>query len=74
MYGGKIPSAEQVGDILLAIKNELYAVETAVDLVDFSDNLTVKSIISNILYLGIPSCTQKIAEKFSESRKDKKDE
>lgn len=66
MYGGKIPSAEQVGDILLAIKNELYAVEAAVDLVDFSDNLTVKSIISNILYLGIPSRTQKIAEKFSE--------
>jgi len=64
MYGGEIPSAEQLESIEYALKNELFEVEAAVDLIE-SDAEIFKNIIQNIIYLGMPSKIIEILKKYT---------
>ena len=54
IYDGNIPTKEQSNDIQLALKNELIELEKAFDLIDFGTDHTVKNILSNIIYIGMP--------------------
>ena len=65
LYGGELPSREQIESIEIALKNELYEAESAVDLIEF-DNAILKNIIQNIIYLGMPAKIKEIAAKYSE--------
>ena len=73
IYNGSIPSREQLSDIALALKNELIGLENALDLIDFGADDTVKNIIFNIIYLGMPKKIEEIISKYhnDNSRKDK---
>ena len=66
IYGGELPTAEQIGDVSAALKNELMRAERALELVDFDGYDTVKNILFNILYLGMPQRIEVIAEKFED--------
>ena len=63
---------EQANGIQNALKNELIALEAALDLVDFGDDHTVKNLIYNIIYLGMPKRIEQITAKFKKdnNRKD----
>ena len=65
LYGGELPSKEQIESIEIALKNELYEAEAAVDLIEF-DNAILKNIIQNIIYLGMPAKIKEICAKYSE--------
>lgn len=65
LYGGELPSRKQIESIEIALKNELYEAESAVDLIEF-DNIILKNIIQNIIYLGMPAKIKEIAAKYSE--------
>ena len=64
LYRGEIPSEAELENISLALKNELFGLEAALDLVDFGENETAKNILYNIIYLGIPAKAKAIAEKY----------
>ena len=64
LYGGEIPCEQQIESIQIALKNELYEAEAAVDLIDFKDP-TLKNIIQNIIYLGMPAKIKEISEKYT---------
>ena len=53
IYDGKLPSPEQRTDVASALKNELFSAERALELIDFEGYDTVKSILFNIIYLGM---------------------
>jgi len=75
LYEGKRPTEAQAEDIVLAIKNGLFEAEAAADLIDLDGKETLRNIIFNILYLGMPSRIEKIAERYRDGcRKDKEDE
>lgn len=59
LYNGSLPDKEQLTSIYYAIKNRLYNAEAAFDLFDAEDG-TIKSIIQNVIYLGIPEKTESI--------------
>ena len=59
LYGGNLPSKEQLTSIYYAIKNRLYSAEAAFDLFDTEDG-AIKSIIQNVIYLGIPEQTESV--------------
>ena len=59
LYGGQMPNEEQLASIYYAIKNRLYNAEAAFDLFDTDDG-AIKSIIQNVIYLGIPERTEGI--------------
>ncbi len=63
IYGGEIPTSEQLLDVSAALKNELMRAEMALELVDFEEFDTVKSILFNILYLGMPKKIETIVLK-----------
>ena len=63
MYGA-IPSPEELKGIELALKNELYGLEAALDLIDYGSNLTAKELINNVIYLGMPKKIESITEKY----------
>ena len=50
--------------IELALKNELYGLEAALDLIDYGKNLTAKELINNVIYLGMPKKIESITEKY----------
>ena len=62
IYDGNIPSREQTSDVELALKNELIELEKALDLIDFGTDKTVKNILSNIIYLGMPKKIENIVK------------
>ena len=64
IYDRNIPSPEQTSDIELALKNELIGLEGALDLVDFGMDNTVKNILYNIIYLGMPKRIEGIVKKL----------
>ena len=66
IYGGVLPTRKQVGDIALALKNELMRAEAALELVDFCEFETVKNILFNILYLGMPKRIEAITQKYED--------
>ena len=59
LYGGRLPQAEELNLISDALKAELCGAEATLDLVD-TDKESVKNIIENILYLGMPDTVEKI--------------
>jgi hypothetical protein len=63
MYGA-IPGTEELKDIELALKNELYGLEAALDLIDYGSNVTAKELINNVIYLGMPKKIESITEKY----------
>ncbi len=60
LFGGKMPSTEELASIGDALKNELFAAEAAVDLIEFN-HTDIKNIVLNILYLGMPKRIDQIA-------------
>lgn len=72
LYGGRLPTAEELSSVALAIKNHLYGAEAAVDLMDLEEEV-LKNIIQNIIYLGITERTDGIIKAYNEG-KDKKEE
>ena len=63
LYEGGVLSPEQLEDVKSALKNELLGLEASLDLVDFGGDPTVKNIIYNIIYLGMPKKIEQILEK-----------
>ncbi len=61
LYGGRLPTKEELDSISAAIRNHLFSAEAAFDLFGTEDE-AIKNIIYNILYLGIPNKTDKIIE------------
>ena len=64
LYEGGVLSPEQLEDVKSALKNELLGLEASLDLVDFGGDPTVKNIIYNIIYLGMPKKIEQILEKY----------
>lgn len=62
LYGGRQPAGEELMLISDALKAELLGAEEAVDLID-TDNVSVKNIVENILFLGMPDTADKILGK-----------
>lgn len=68
IYGGCLPSDEQIGDVAAALKNELMRAERALELADFDGYETVKNILFNILYLGMPEKIHAITQKYQDTQ------
>lgn len=64
LYGGRVPTAEELESISYGVKNHLYGAEAAVDLMDGADD-TVKNIIQNIIYLGVTERTDGIIKAYT---------
>ena len=80
LYGGRTPTAEELGRISDALKLELCGAEAAMDILD-TDKQPIKNIVENIFYLGMPETVKKIidtaceggrADKNGNTRKNKK--
>ncbi len=71
LYGGRLPTEEELLLISDALKAELVGVEAAMDLVQ-TDNIAVRSIIENTLYLGLPDTVEKIICGKSDAGKRKR--
>jgi len=65
LYDGKLPTPEDLASISGAIKNHLYGAEAAFDLFPDMDP-TLKNIIQNILYQGIPDKTDYIIKSHNQ--------
>ena len=75
LYGGRIPSADELEMITVALRNRLLSTEAAFDLMD-CESESVRNIIANILFLGIPSKTEDIIKAYSKKdirKEDKND-
>ena len=72
LYGTSSLTEDQAEGIRMALKNELIELESALNLVDFGSDPTVKNLIFNIIYLGMPKRIEEITEKFKKdnNRKD----
>ena len=72
LYGTSSLTEEQINSIQSALKNELIELEAALDLIDFGSDPTVKNLIYNIIYLGMPNRIEEISRKFNKdnNRKD----
>ena len=62
LYGKESPDESELDGIKIAMKNELLSSEGALDLMDI-ENADVKSILENILFLGLPARVEEITEK-----------
>ena len=69
LYGKAAPDKNDLEGIKIALKNELVSAEAAMDLMEF-ESQSIKNIISNILYLGLPERINSI--KFGEDKKKKR--
>ena len=72
LYGGRLPTREELESVAVAIKNHLYGAEAAVDLMDHESEV-LKNIIQNIIYLGITERTDEIIKEYNDV-KDRKEE
>ena len=68
---GHVPTDEEREGIEIALKNELFGAESAIDLIDFSCE-ELKSIVYNILYLGMPRRIERINRAEKENREKEK--
>ena len=59
LYGGKLPTEQELQGIKNALKNELFCAEAALDLVDFHIP-DIENIVQNILYSGMPERIEQI--------------
>lgn len=71
LYGGRLPEERELEYISDAMKAELLGAEAAADLID-TENIPVKNIVENILYLGMPDTVEKILKGEEKCRADKK--
>ena len=71
LYGGRLPEDRELGYISDAMKAELLGAEAAADLID-TQNIPVKNIVENILYLGMPDTVEKILKGDEKCKADKK--
>ena len=69
LYEKSAPTEDELEGIKTALKNQLIEAEGAFDLCDLEDN-SLKNVIMNILYLGMPNRIDAID--FGGSHKDKK--
>lgn len=72
LYGGRLPTHDELESVAVAIKNHLYGAEAAVDLMDHESEV-LKNIIQNIIYLGITERTDEIIKEYNDV-KDRKEE
>ena len=72
LYGDARLKDEELTGIADALKNELIGLEAALDLIDFGADPTIKNIIYNIIYLGMPKKIDEIIKKHKneDCRKD----
>ena len=72
LYQKSAPSNEDIEDIKIALKNELFSAEAAFDLIEFGD-IDTKNVVSNILYIGLPARIDaiKFGKDLDGKRKDK---
>ena len=70
LYGGRIPTEDELSLIYDATKNKLFAASDAFDLIDIDDE-GIKNILSNILYIGIPKRTAEIIDGYSSKNQPK---
>ena len=78
LYDGVLPDEQKREGIRLALKNQLYDAEAAMDLMTF-ENEMIENLIQNILYLGLPARIEKIesdrkAKQCKKNRKQKQEE
>ncbi len=71
LYDGRLPEDRELDYISDAMKAELLGAEAAADLID-TENIPVKNIVENILYLGMPDTVEKILKGDEKCRADKK--
>ena len=62
LYGGRLPSAEELCLVSDALKAALCSGEAALDLMD-TDREDFKSIVDNIMFLGLPKTAEQIIDK-----------
>lgn len=72
LYGGKIPNIQELELIMCGLKNKLLNAGNAFDLVDFAND-SVKNIIANILFIGIPDRTESIIKNQNNEYEGKED-
>jgi hypothetical protein len=60
-YGGRALTDADRATMHTALRLELSALEKAVDLLPFGDRGTLRAIISNVLYLGLPERIRPLA-------------
>lgn len=70
LYGGRLPTEEELSLIFDATKNRLFAAESAFDLIDIND-AAIKNILSNILYIGIPKKVLDIIKTYKNENQPK---
>ena len=63
-----MPNEEELALIYDATKNKLFSAEAAFDLIEIND-LAIKNILSNILYMGIPEKTAGILATYKNTPK-----
>lgn len=63
LYGGEMPSAEQLAPIADALRAALCSAENALDLIE-CDNRDIKNIVDNIMFLGLPDVTDGVIRKL----------
>ncbi len=68
LYGNRFPSPDELDGIQIALKNELYEAEAAIDLIDF-ESIDIKNIVLNILYLGMPDRIEQILRTPKKTKK-----
>ena len=73
LYGGRLPSADELESVALAVRNHLYGAEAAVDLIE-TDAEVLRNIIQNAIYLGIPEKTDSLIKKHTEEYTEDKKE
>ncbi len=66
LYGDKTPTEQQYDDISSALNLELMGAERALDLIDYGEDKTLKNIIFNVLYLGMPKRVEDIINKATD--------
>ena len=73
LYGGRLPQGDELTSISMAVRNQLYGAEAAVDLMEIESD-TVRNIIQNIIYLGITERTDGIIKAYTKEEEKKKGE
>ncbi len=69
LYGGSVPTCEQLDLIYDSMKLELLGAEGAMDLLE-TDLIFMKNIMENILYLGMPDVAKSVTDKRKEELKN----
>lgn len=72
LYGGRVPNDEERLGVADALRLELAEAELAFDLIEYGENVNIRGIIENIIYVGMPRVADGLAGKEVGSDKSKK--